>query len=49
MENFFTAAMIAIGIPYGIMFLVLMWNVIGPATGKGRGRGVKQENPASHE
>ena len=30
MENFFTAALTVIAIPYGLMFLVLLWNMIGP-------------------
>lgn len=47
MEEFFTAAIIAIGIPYGIMFLVLIGNVIGPSIGKHRERGSKTESPAS--
>lgn len=31
MESFFAAALAAIIIPYGLMFLVLLWNEIGPA------------------
>lgn len=49
MEDFFKAAIFTIGIPYGIMCLVLIWNVISPAIGKRRVRGSKPETPASHK
>ncbi len=49
MENFFAAAAVVIAIPYGLMFLVLIWNVIGPALSKHRGRGANEKHPASHE
>ncbi|GBE44741.1 hypothetical protein BMS3Bbin10_02845 [bacterium BMS3Bbin10] len=30
MEKFFAAALVIIIIPYGLVFLALLWNVIGP-------------------
>lgn len=41
MENFFAAAAFIIAIPYGLIFLVLIWNIICPALGKRRKRNAK--------
>ena len=49
MEKFFIVALAAIIIPYGLMFLALMWSVIRPAMGKRRGHGAKQEKTAPTE
>ena len=49
MENFYTAAVVVIVIPYGLMFLGLVWNVIGPAMGKRRPREADRKTPAAPE
>ena len=46
-EKFFSVALAVIIIPYGLMFLMLLWNVIGPVIRARLMRGAEGEDITS--
>ena len=47
MEDFFVAALVIITLPYGLIFLALLWNEIGPPIRTRRARGAVTEDLTS--